>query len=155
MDTKAVLDIEALCTRTVNRYAIAVGERDYDTFAKLFTEDGVWQRPGSAAMHGREQIRAFMEGLPASTLVRHVNGTIRVDVIDETAARGISYTTVYNCEHYTSGIAPMRGPDYVVEYRDRFTRVSDEWLIAVRDTTIVLRSDFAAGLPGIPNPVKT
>ena len=146
------LEIEMLCMRTVNRYAVAVGERDHETFASLFTQDGVWQRPGQAPMHGRAEIRAFMDGLPASTLVRHVNGSIRVDILGDDHASGISYTTVYNRENHVAGIAPMSGPDYVVEYRDRFRRVGNDWLIARRDTAIIFRSVDAAGLPGIPNP---
>jgi len=147
-----MLEIEWLCTRTVNRYAVAVGERDHETFAGLFTEDGVWQRPGQLQMCGREEIRAFMDRLPASTLIRHVNGSIKVDVHSDEDASGISYTTVYNRENHDAGIAPMTGPDYVVEYRDRFRRVGSEWLIARRDTTIAFRAIDAAGLPGIPNP---
>jgi len=154
MQMRATLEIEALCTRTINRYAVAVGERDHETFAKLFTEDGIWQRPGQAPISGRRQILSFMQALPASTLVRHVNGSTTIDVIDEDSARGISYTTVYNAENYSGGIAAMHAPDYVVEYRDTFKRVGDEWLIATRDTTIVLRNYNAADLPGIPNPAR-
>lgn len=152
MPLERFLEIEMLCMRTVNRYAVAVGERDHGTFASLFTEDGVWQRPGQEPMHGRAQIRAFMDRVPATTLIRHVNGSIHVDVIDDDHARGISYTTVYNWEEHGGGIAPMTGPDYVVEYRDRFRRVGDAFLIERRDTSIVFRARDAADLPGIPNP---
>lgn len=146
------IEIEMLCTRTVNRYAIAVGERDYATFAALFTEDGTWQRPGQRQIRGREQIRTFMDALPPSTLIRHVNGSVRIDVVDDDRAKGISYTTVYNFEGHDGGIAPMSGPDYVVEYRDDFRRVGSEWLIAHRDTRIIFRSRDAFDLPGIENP---
>lgn len=155
MDLRLQLEIEALCTRTVNRYAVAVGERDHQEFANLFTEDGIWQRPGQAAMTGRAEIKAFMDRIEADMLIRHVNGSIRVDAIDSDNAKTISYTTVYNCEKYSEGIAPMGGPDYVVEYRDVMRRVGGAFLIARRDTRVVFRADYAAGLPGIPNPKKS
>ena len=149
---ESALKTEMLCTRTVNRYAVAVGERDHETFAALFTEDGIWQRPGQPTMRGRDEIRAFMDRLPGSTVIRHVNGSVSIDVLGDDDASGISYTTVYNGENHEVGTAPMTGPDYVVEYRDRFRRVGSDWLIARRDTSIIFRAIDAADLPGIPNP---
>lgn len=154
MDYATRLDIEARCIRTLNRYAIAVGEQDPAGFADLFLPDAIWQRPGQPQMTGRAEIRAFMTALPASTLVRHVNGSARVDVDSADHARAISYTTVYNAENHQGGVAPMGGPDYVVEYRDQFRRSGEEWLIARRDTFLVLRANYAADLPGIPNPAR-
>lgn len=92
-----------------------------------------------------------MEALDPSTLVRHVNGSVRIDRTGTDTARGISYTTVFNATDYQDGTAPMRGPDYIVEYHDRFRRVGDDWLIEQRDTHIVFRADHAADLPGLPN----
>lgn len=142
------LAIEQMCTRTLNRYAVAVGDWDFDAFVACFAEDGIWQRPGSPAMVGHEEIRAFMvTNRPPDAVVRHVNGTVQVDVIDEDNAAAISYTTVYNFEKHTGGIAPMKGPDYVVEYRDRFRRVGEDWVIAKRDTALIFRADHAFDLP--------
>lgn len=154
MDRMTELLIESACRRTLDRYAVAVGERDHAAFAALFAEDGVWNRPGSPQMIGRAAIRAFMDGQPPTTLVRHVNGTARIDIVDGDTARSLSYATVYNAENHTGGIAPMVGPDYVVEYRDLFRRCGEDWLIATRDTTTVLRANHAADLPGVPNPMR-
>lgn len=154
MDMSAVMAIEALCRRTLDRYAVAVAQRDFAAFAACFCEDGIWRRPGSAPMNGRVEIRAFMESLPATTAVVHVNGTVRIDVTNGDVAQSLSFTSVYNAENHTDGIAPMVGPDYVVEYRDLFRRVEDVWLIATRDTTIRFRATHAADLPGVPNPAR-
>lgn len=154
MDMSDIMQIEALCRRTLDRYAVAVAERDFAAFAACFCEDGIWRRPGSAPMNGRAEIRAFMEGLPATTAVVHINGTARIDAVDGDVARSLSYTTVYNAENHQGGIAPMVGPDYVVEYRDVFRRVGEVWLIAARDTTIRFRASYAADLPGVPNPAR-
>lgn len=148
------LEVELRCTRTLNRYAIAVGQGDHAAFVALFCEDGVWQRPGQPQLAGRAAIRAFMEGLDPNQMVRHVNGSVRIDRTGADTAQGISYTTVYNAPGRTGMFAPMQGPDYVVEYHDSFRRVGDDWLIERRDTFIVLRATHAADLPGIPNPAR-
>lgn len=96
-----------------------------------------------------------MDDLPATTLVRHVNGSARIDVEDADHAQGISHTTVYNAENHQGGIAPMARPDYIVEYRDLFRRMGEDWLIARRDTMLIFRATHAAGLPGIPNPARS
>jgi hypothetical protein len=153
MERSKRLEIEQICVGLLNRYAVAVGEWDSDAFVAVFTEDGIWQRPESPAMRGHAAIRAFIDAnRPTDTLVRHVNGTAQIDVIDADNARGISYTTVYNYENYQGGIAPMSGPDYIIEYRDHYCRRGDDWLIARRDTTVVFRATYAFDLPGIPNP---
>lgn len=154
MDRSKRLEIEQICLSILSRYAVAVGDRDFDAFVQLFTEDGIWHRPGSPEMKGHEDIRAFMvKNRPADTVCRHVNGTAQIDVVDEDSATGISYTTVYNYENHKGGIAPMKGPDYVVEYRDQFRRVGEDWFIARRDTTLIFRADYAFDLPGVPNPL--
>lgn len=153
MERSKRLEIEQICTGLLSRYAVAVGDWDFDAFVGVFAEDGIWQRPGSPEMKGHVAIRAFMEkNRPPDTICRHVNGTAQIDVVDDDNARGISYTTVYNYENHKGGIAPMGGPDYVVEYRDRFRRVGDDWFIARRDTAVVFRANYAFDLPGIPNP---
>ena len=155
MDADDELAIEARCIRTLNRYAIAVGEHDHAGFAALFTVDGVWQRPGQEPLIGQDQIRAFIEtALPKDMLVRHVNGSVRVDVLSKTGARAISYTSVYNMPEYHGGIASMPGPEYIVEYRDVLRREGADWLIARRDTFLIFRHDAASDLPGIPNPKR-
>ena len=90
MDIHDELTIETLCTRTLNRYAIAAGEHDYAGFSALFTEGGEWRRPGQEPLIGRDQIHTFIQSaLPDDMLVRHVNGSVRVDVVSETEARAI------------------------------------------------------------------
>ncbi len=148
------LTVENLCQRTLNRYAIAVGKRDHVAFADLFCKEGVWQRPGQKPLIGRTAIRKFMNALDPLTLVRHVNGSVRIDRTGADTATGISYTTVYNAVDHKGGIASMRGPDYIVEYHDRFLRVQEDWLIERRDTFIIFRADHAADLPGIPNAAR-
>jgi hypothetical protein len=100
-----------------------------------------------AALHGHAAIRNFMEAQPTNRVLRHVNGGILIEPLDEQRARAWSQTTVY--EDRGTIVVPARvgAPDMVVEYRDRLVRQGDRWLIARRDTTVV----FAArGLPPRP-----
>lgn len=154
MDRSQSLEIEQMCVRVLNRYAVAVGDWDFDAFVECFAEDGIWERPGSPTMVGRAAMRDYMvANRPPDTVCRHVNGTAQINVIDDNNATGISYTTVYNFENHKGGIAPMKGPDYVVEYRDRFKKVGEDWLIARRNTSLIFRADYAFDLPGVPNPL--
>ena len=146
MDLAKQLEIEQLCAKVLSRYAVAVGQRDYDTFVDCFTRDGVWQRPGVPALEGHEQIRAFIStSRPPDSLMRHVKGTVLVDVVDEDTATVISYTTVYSHMGSSDMMAPLERPLQVVEYHDVFKRVGEaEWRIARRDTYIPFRSAEAA-----------
>jgi hypothetical protein len=150
MDALKRLEIEMACHAIVNRYALYAGEQDLDAFVGLFTEDGVWTRPGME-MRGRAEMKAFMAQPDLPRPFRHVNGTAVMDAIDEDNAKGVSYTSVYNApKGYREGIIPMTGPDYIVEYRDRYRRIDGRWYIARRDTTVLFRNVNATALPNVP-----
>jgi uncharacterized protein (TIGR02246 family) len=127
------------CVELVTRYAEAVNAWDIDAFVSLFVEDGIWQRPGQAPLRGRQEIRAFMESQPVDRVLRHVNGGVRVEVLDAERTRVWSQTTVYDTAGTTEVPAPLLGPDMVVEYRDEHILRNGEWRIARRDTTVVFR----------------
>ena len=134
------IEAERACAEVIVRYAIAVNEWDLDAFVGLFAEDGVWERPSSPPMCGRAAIRAFMVSQPTERVLRHVNGGLLVEVLDERTATAWSQTTVYESPPAESLPAPLSGPDMVVEYRDRLSKVDDRWLIARRDTTVVFKA---------------
>jgi uncharacterized protein (TIGR02246 family) len=142
------------CIELVARYAIAVNTRDIEGFVRLFTVDGQWDRPGGHSMHGREEIRAFIDyALPDPTMrtLRHVNGAVLVEIVDENTATTWSQTTVYDTAKGGGLPAPLAGPDQVVEYRDRMVRRDDSWLIALRDTTVVFSASQVLR-PPTPSP---
>lgn len=130
--------IEHDCASVVNRYGLAVCRWDLDTFVALSTDDAVWQRPAVAPMAGHAQIRAFMDSQPppAERVMRHVQGGIVVDVIDEDHARVSSQTTVYSAPPGPLPV-PIALPDMVVEYEDKMVRTPEGWRIRRRDTTVV------------------
>lgn len=153
MDRAREQEIELACKKTLDRYAVAVGDQNLDVFVAQFAPDAIWQRPGTPALQGRPAIRAFMERPDLPKLVRHLNGSALIDVLDADHAVGVSYTSVFNGRSdHRGGVAVTQGPDYIVEYRDRFTRVGEDWLIARRDTAIIFASAQAVPLPGIAVP---
>lgn len=138
MDALTQLSIQQHCTDLVARYALAVNHRDVDGFVNLFTADAVWQRPNTGALTGHAQIRAFIASqLEIEGLIRHVNGAVLIDVIDERTAAGWSQTVVYR--HNGPCTLPVLGtvPEMVVEYRDHFRLQQNSWLFDRRDTTVV------------------
>lgn len=138
MDPLARIDAERACERVVMRYALAVNDWDLDAFVGLFTPDGVWQRPACQALEGHDQIRAFMEGQPKRRTLRHVNGLCMVTIGDDgMSASSISQTTVYDTRDHVVLPVPMKGPDMVVEYRDKLRKVDGGWYLARRDTSVI------------------
>lgn len=100
--------------------------RDYDRFASLFTEDGVWRIPGAAEFVSREEIRAGVERLRGfwEYFVQTVHpGTIQV-AGDTAVGRA-----------YVAEFGRMRdGSSYLnyALYHDRYQRTPDGWKFAER-----------------------
>lgn len=140
-DELAELLVKQACTELVTRYAQAVNDWDIDTFVNLFIEDAIWQRPGQPPLRGRPEIRGFMEAQSLDRVIRHVNGGVRVEVVDIEHARVWSQTTVYDTAGTTKIPAPLLGPDMIVEYRDEQVLDNGVWRLARRDTTIVFRQE--------------
>jgi uncharacterized protein (TIGR02246 family) len=149
MDPIETLTAKQECADIAGRYARAVNERDVEGFVNLFTPDGAWNRPGAHSMVGHDQIREFIEYAlpdPAVRTLRHVNGTVLIELIDDDTASSWSQTVVYDVTEAPPYPVSLPGPDMMVEYRDRLVRTADGWRIAQRDTTVV----FAAS--EIPRP---
>lgn len=143
-------EITVRCIDVLNRYALAVADRDIDTFVNLFAPDGVWTRPGDMVMRGHDEIRAFMDSVKGPhRLIRHMNAGAVVDVIDAQTAHVRSMTNVYESDSCIEGRWTMRPPSYVAEYRDVMRKIDGRWLIQRRDTTVVLVSENPLPLPGI------
>ena len=141
MDALERLIAQQACTDVVTRYAVAVNAWDLDAFVALFTPDAVWQRPRFRELRGHAAIREFMGSLPTPSqrVLRHVNGGVLVELIDDLTASVWSQTTVYESGAVEELPAPLV-VDLVVEYRDRMVKVDGQWLIDRRDTTQVFKA---------------
>jgi ketosteroid isomerase-like protein len=105
----------------------AASMRDYDRFAALFTQDGVWQIPDAGVnFTTRAEIRAGIERLQGSWefFVQTVHpGTIQLD--GDTAV-GRSY--VAELGRFRDGSSHQN----LSLYHDRYQRTPDGWKFAAR-----------------------
>ncbi len=125
-DLQAIADrveIEALR----GEFTDAIMMRDYDRFASLFTQDGVWRIPYvNVEFVRREEIRAGIERMQSLWyyFVQTVHpGTIQLDG-DTASGRG------YVCEfgHLRDGRSEL---NYAL-YHDRYQRTPDGWKFTER-----------------------
>ena len=137
--------IERACARLVLRSLRAFDERDWSTYAELFTEDGVFVRANAPdePLGGREAIRQALEQRPASRLTRHLCTNLEIDVLDAEHARGFCYLLLFagdTSEAETGGSRRTDGVQRVGEYRDTFIRAASGWLIGRREGRLVLHT---------------
>ena len=103
---------------------------DYDRFASLFTEDGIWRIPGAAEFFSRAEIRAGIERLKGvwEYFVQTAHpGTIQVD---GDTATGRAYVAEFG--RFNDG----RSYSNYAIYHDRYQRTPDGWKFAERSYEI-------------------
>ncbi|MGI5239443.1 nuclear transport factor 2 family protein [Dactylosporangium sp. CA-139066] len=117
------LDIAAL----PGEFTDAASSRDFERFAALFTDDGVWRIPGANVdFRGRAEIRAGIERLQVAWefLIQNVHpGTLRVD--GDTAFARVYVSELGRFRDGTSHV------NYSV-YHDRYRRTAEGWRFAER-----------------------
>jgi len=116
-------------SETVASYAHYADSGRFEDFAALFAVNGVLEVRGEAPLHGRDAIRAFLQGAgsqlsDATTVptIRHHVSNLTIDVISPTEARGACYFLAIT-EH---------GVDHWGRYRDTYVPAGDQWLFAHR-----------------------
>jgi uncharacterized protein (TIGR02246 family) len=119
---------------------------DYDRFASLFTEDGVWAIPGGGIeFRGREAIRAGIERLQANWefFVQNSHpGIIRMDAANPDAATGRAY--IAELGRFRNGSSHV---NYAL-YHDSYERTADGWKFEAR--SYELRYVDSSALAGAP-----
>jgi len=125
-------DLESLADRVEiealrGEFIDAIMMHDYDRFASLFTQDGVWRIPdANVELTGRQQIRAGIERLQGAWdyFVQTTHpGTIQL--FGDTAI-GRAYLSELG--HLRNGRSVL---DYFV-YHDRYQRTEEGWKFAGR-----------------------
>jgi len=125
IDKAAIMEVLA-------RYAIAVDSGDTEGFARLFTQDTVWEWPQTGlACTGRKALRDL-----ATAIARHLPGGQHVmsnHVID---VDGSSASAV--CE-LTCFVSRPQKIHTVLQgfYRDRLTKIDGRWYIARRMVEVI------------------
>jgi SnoaL-like domain len=125
---------ERACERLLYRYAELVDFGNASRLAELFTEDGVWEAD-DLVLEGRDAIRTHFLRREAKVrrVSRHVCTNVAVDLVSPDEATGLCYFVNYRHDRQEGDLSlpvPAEVPKYMGEYRDRFRRTSDGWLLA-------------------------
>lgn len=118
----------------LSEYCFAFDAGDFDRWAGLFTEDGVFEVDGRLRLVGRDQIRGYANHVPltnGSPMLKHcvMNEIIRVD---GDAARVDSYLLV------ARGVEEKLTLALAGRYRDRLVRTVAGWRFAERKALLDL-----------------
>jgi ketosteroid isomerase-like protein len=138
-------NIVRACTNLVMDYAYYRDHGDAEAYAALFTENGTLLLTNQP-IQGHQAIAKAMLARVEEGTTRHVMTNVRITVVDDGHATGISYVSVY----LTRGTLengkplPLTGPSLIGEYHDKFEKTGDGWRIAERRLQRVL----AAPPPG-------
>lgn len=130
-------EIERACRQLVMRSIRAFDERDWQAYARLFTEGGVFIRANepSEPLIGRAAIETALRARPANRLTVHLCTNLEIEVLDDEHAQGRCYLLLYSGDashpHEPAGRA-ADAQQRVGEYRDSFERTAEGWRIACR-----------------------
>lgn len=124
-------EIEWDCEKLLVRFMQSLDDRKYDLLASLFSEEGVWHRPGQR-LKGPAMIYAALKDRPAKELRRHAVTNCIVSTQGEDKAEARSYFTVWAGDTDAAGTRPVtiKAPFRVGVATTRFVRVNHEWRIA-------------------------
>ena len=128
---------KAACQELVMDDAIYRDRYDAQPYANLFTEDAVLSVLG-VDYQGRAAIRARMENDPDKPVTHHHMSTIKITLVDDKHAFGVSYVTVYSEPDQGTRPVPTAGFLAAGEYHDRFVRTDAGWKIAKREFKPIL-----------------
>jgi uncharacterized protein (TIGR02246 family) len=129
VDREAIRDLLA-------RYPQAFDDRDWDGWARLWTEDVEWIVDGTPIV-GLEAVREFMVGcLPHDYASKHLCGNPVIELGDDGVTAHARTDVVWIAANYENTI--------VARYVDDLVKRDGRWLIARRDEVVVPR------VPGPP-----
>jgi hypothetical protein len=135
--------IEQDCHELIISFTHCLDHGESERAVSLFTSDGVWRRAGKS-LTGRDQILASLRERKATSLVRHFTANIKIEVMDENNAEGVTYYTAYQGDAETAPLAlplPLRLPLSIGEWHDKFVRTPSGWRIALRETRRLFQRD--------------
>ncbi len=127
--------IDDACRHLIMDYAWYRDHPDANAYATLFTQDAELSILGET-FKGRDAIRQRLTASSGSTV--HLMSTIRINVVDDATATGLSYVTVYTAP---AGAGPHSVSGYAAigEYHDDFRKTEAGWQIAKRVLVMRLR----------------
>lgn len=129
----------------INRYFVAIDDRDFETIARCFADDAVAVYGGERLPVGSAAITAELRSRMARLgRTMHMAGTSVIDVAGDRASAE-TYAIAYATDPGAAGAAQMRVRG--LRYSDRFERRADGWRIVERSHTLVWATELSAQLP--------
>jgi uncharacterized protein (TIGR02246 family) len=123
--------------RLIATYAIAYDDKDWDTFAELWTDDAAFTVEGQGAWEGKQALLEFLTNcLPADYDGKHMNSPSLIEVGPDGQSATARTDVVWITQAFENQI--------VARYNDQLVRVDGRWLFRRRDETPV---EFRAGPP--------
>lgn len=135
-----LLDLEAI-RALPQRYCHCVWQEDWDGYAGIFTEDGVFanKSTGAVTARGHAELRDMISrGMESSRLRPFIHNHV-VELLGEKRAKGTCYVEVRMVR---------QGVDWLLVgwYEDEYAKVDGEWKISSR--TVIVDSSGPAHGPG-------
>jgi len=133
------LAIETQCTQRIHRYARLNDAGQFDMWAGLYTEDGVFARPSEPDIHirGRGAILASLKARPPRT-TRHLMTSVEAIVDSSTRARAHSSVLLFIGE---GAILPATIKATLLgTFDDVLQKVGGEWSFAQRLGALQMKS---------------
>lgn len=142
----------AACTRIVSDYAYFWDHGDSQALGALFTEDGKLTI-GGQTMDGRAAIVAGHAQRAGRVSSRHFMANVRIDPVDRTTARGVSYAMIFiapGAPSATQGVIDLEGYTQIGEYHDQFRLTPQGCQFTERTLVGVFRRPQPQGAPAAP-----
>jgi ketosteroid isomerase-like protein len=143
MDALQRLLIQDACRELVLRSVECTDAHDATGLAALFAPDGVLRRPGGQPLVGPAAIQAAYAQRPRERITRHLVTNTLVEVESATTASARSRVLLWaGSTEDADGPQgrPLRGPQLVGEFADRFGLTGEGWRFASRDASFVLHA---------------
>jgi len=143
MEALQRLLIHEACRELVLRSVECTDAHDAAGLAALFAPDGVLRRPTGQPLVGRAAIEAAYAQRPRERITRHLvtNTLVEVESATSAAARSRVLLWAGSTEDADGPQGrPLRGPQLVGEFDDRFVLTGEGWRFASRDASFVLHA---------------
>lgn len=130
MTAEIILAAEAAIIRTMNRYFIALDNREFETMAALITPTCVWLRAG-VELKGPDGLRGMTANRPANRHSRHTLTNHVVDFIDDSTCKLTFYCIawVHVGETDEKGVSPSSVPNTLGQWTARYLLRDGTWLL--------------------------
>lgn len=136
MDQLKILVIKDACQSLSLRFGRLQDERRYDDLHELMTPDGTYTRLGEEL--SIQDFVAWVGTMPPNK-TRHFVTSTDFDVVNEKAASGVTYYTLYLYGGDEEQPYPLEGPFVVGEYYEEFANTDNGWKIKSREARIIFR----------------